>query len=103
MATEGGGKSNTLIYVLVALVIAWFIYQAVAKKTEKLTKGAAGEFGKGVGSGATHTLLSEGASALGTFLGGFLGGKKQSAANSDDEEDDEGGYDTSSFRVYDDE
>jgi len=102
MATEGGGKSNTLIYVVVALVIAWFIYQAV-KKAEKVTTSTAGAFGKGVGSGATSTLIKEGSSALGSFLGGFLGGKKQSAANSDDEEDDEGGYDTSSFRVYDDE
>lgn len=102
MATEGG-KSSTLIYIVVAAIVLWFLYQSIAKKAEKAAKGAAGSLGQGIGSGATHTLLQEGSSALGSFLGGLFGGKKQSAANSDDEEDDEGEYDTSSFRVYDDE
>src|SRR5262245_15925038 len=105
MAENGGGKSNTLIYVVLALVVAWFIYQAVVKKTEQITTKTAGAFGKGVGSGATSTLIKEGSSAIGSFLGGLFGSKKpgSSAHDSDDEEDDEGGYDTSSFRVYDDE
>lgn len=104
MAENGGGKSNTLIYVVVALIVAWFIYQAVSKKVEKVTASTAGAFGKGVGSGATSTLIKEGSSAIGSFLGGLFGkGSGSGAHNSDDEEDDEGGYDTSSFRVYDDE
>jgi hypothetical protein len=104
VSVEGGGKSNTLIWVLVAAVVLWFIYQAVAKKAEKITTKTAGAFGNGLGSGATHTLINEGGSALGSFLGGLLGkGSSSGSHNSDDEEDDEGGYDTSSFRVYDDE
>ncbi len=96
MADEG--KSNTLIWVLLALVVLWFVYQSITKKVEKSAKSV----GTGIGSGATHTLIKEGIPALGSFLGGLFG-SKGTAHESDDEEDDEGGYDTSSFRVYDDE
>jgi hypothetical protein len=96
------GKSSTLIWVLLAAVVLWFIYQSVSKKAEKIATKSAGSFGEGLGKGATGTLLKEGGSALGSFLGGLFGGKG-TAHESDDVEDDEGGYDTSSFRVYDDE
>lgn len=101
---DGGGKSSTLIYVLIAAVVLWFIYQSVSKKAEKVATKSAGSFGEGLGKGATSTLIKEGSSALGSFLGGLFGkGSSSGAHNSDDVEDDEGGYDTSSFRVYDDE
>jgi len=98
---ENGKGVPTIVWVLLALVVAWFIYQ----QTKKAAAKATGKLGEGIGKGATETLLTQGGSALGSFLGGLFGSKKpgSSAHDSDDEEDDEGGYDTSSFRVYDDE
>lgn len=98
MADEAKGIP-TWVWLIVGLLVVWFIIQ----KTTAAAKGATGELGKGIGKGATETLLTKGADALGSFLGGFFSGKgKGSAADSDDEYDDDEGYDTSSFRVYDD-
>lgn len=97
MADEAKGIPSW-VWLILALVVVWFIIQ----KTTAAAKQATGELGKGIGKGATETLISKGADALGSFLGGFFSGKKASAADSEDDFDDGEGYDTSSFRVYDD-
>jgi hypothetical protein len=102
LAEEAKGVP-TVVWVLLALVVVWFLYQ----KTVAATKAATGTLGKGIGQGAAETLITKGSSALGSFLGGLFSSKSGSAATSDDTDADgeftgSGGYDTSSFRVYED-
>lgn len=76
-----GGKDRTIIYVVLALVVLWFISQEVNKATTA-AKSLSGAAGKSVGYGIGQGVVDSGASAIGKFVGGFFSTPSSSRSSS---------------------
>jgi hypothetical protein len=62
-----GGKDRTVVYVVLALVVLWFIASETKSVTNKLSTVGAKNVGYGLGQG----LVDSGTSAIGKFFGSF--------------------------------